>query len=391
MKVLKSSTTWIAGLAIFSMFFGAGNVVFPLLLGVLAKDQNIYANLGLLCTSIGGPLLGLFSALLFQGNFKEFFCRIGTVPGYILMIVTSLLLGPFAVMPRCMVVAFAALSKFLGGTSIFTFSIVAAIVIFLIIFKKNNLISVLGYILSPILVVCLVLIIIKSLFYPGSTSPSTLTGSEAFQYGLLTGYDTMDLIASIFFSVSIWTLLKTRLRRVDHETKPIEEMKVVITSGCFAGILLGLIYSGFSFATSLHSDTLQSIKSENLLTALAYSSLGPIFGSLANLAIALACVTTIMSLAVTFSEILRKDFKLSKLPHSLIVFLLIIITALFSNFGFDKIMSLIHPTVELVYPAIIVLTICNIGYKLFNFSVIKWPFYTTFTLTVCYKLWTVLK
>lgn len=391
MKVLKSPTTWITGFAIFSMFFGAGNVVFPLLMGVSAKDQNIYANFGLLCTSIGGPLLGLFSALLFQGNFKEFFCRIGKTPGYLLMIITSLLLGPFAVMPRCMVVAYAALDHFLGGISIFTFSLPAAAIIFFMIFKKNNLISILGYILSPILISCLILIIVTAFIYPGTTSSSELTASAAFSYGLVTGYDTMDLIASIFFSVSIWTLLKTRLRKVDHERKPIEEIKVVIASGCFAGILLGLIYSGFSFASSFHAQALQHTKPEDLLSQLAYLTLGPKLGSIANIAIALACITTIMGLAVTFSEILRKDFKLSKMPHSVLVFVLVFTTALFSNLGFEKIMYFIHPTVELFYPSIIVLTICNIGYKLFNFSIVKIPFYTTLLFTAAYKVWNLMQ
>lgn len=385
MKIFRSSTTWVAGLAIFSMFFGAGNVVFPLLLGITAKNHNIYANIGLLLTSIGGPLLGLFSSVLFEGNFKSFFCRIGKIPGYLLMIVTSLLLGPLAVMPRCLVVSYSSLQQFIGNTSIFTFSIISAVLIFLMLYKKNNIIPILGFVLSPVLIICLVVIIIKSLFFSGSVFPSTLSVSKAFLYGLVTGYDTMDLIASIFFSVSIWTLLRTRLRKIDHEKKPSEEIKVIIASGCIAGLLLSLIYSGFSFASSFHVNILETVEPEKLLTALANYSLGKILGSIANAAIALACFTTIMGLAVTFSEILRKDFKFSQISHQHIVLALLILTAIFSNLGFKTIMSFIHPAVEIFYPSIIVLTLCNTAYKLFNFSIVKIPFYATLVITVIIK------
>lgn len=367
------------------MFFGAGNVVFPLLLGVEAKTKIPLANIGLLITSIGGPLLGLFSAILFKGNFKEFFCRIGKVPGYLLMILTSLLLGPFAVMPRCLVVAFASLESFLGNLSIFPFSFIISGIIFLLIYKKNNVLSVLGSFLSPILIGSLLIIIIRALFLPGYTEAPSISNTTAFKLGLITGYDTMDLIASIFFSVSIWTLLKTRLKLVDHKVGARYEIKAILASGAIAGILLGLIYTGFSLSTATHSLDLINTEPERLLTTLAYKTLGPVFGGIANIAIALACLTTIMGLTVTFSEIIRKDFHLSKIPHSTIALLLLAVTALFSNLGFSKIMAFIHPTVELFYPAIIVLTICNAGSKLFNFKPIKIPFYATLALTFALK------
>ncbi|PCI92074.1 hypothetical protein COB11_07925 [Candidatus Aerophobetes bacterium] len=383
MSAISNKTTWITGIAIFSMFFGAGNVVFPLLLGKICGDQNLYATIGLLLTAIGGPLLGLFGAMLFQGNFKEFFCRIGTAPGYILMIITSLLLGPFAVMPRCLIVSYAALSSFFPGLSLFAFSILSAAVIFLLVFKKNKLLPILGMTLSPILLISLILIIVISLF-GGKATHVEMTPIKALTKGLLVGYDTMDLIASIFFSVSIWSLLKTKLRTEHHAGKNYE-IKVFMIAGSFAGILLGLVYIGFSHAASLHIPLLANTPSENLLTTLAYSSLGSIFGILANLAIGLACLTTIMSLAVTFTEILRNDFNMKKINHPTWIFIIVVITALFSNLGFSTIMNFIHPAVEICYPAIVVMTICNILYKTCNFKMIKSPVYVTLAITLIIK------
>ena len=123
-------------LAIFSLFFGAGNVVFPLLLGTLSGDQNIYATAGLLITSIGGPLIGLFGSILFEGHFKSFYERAGPLLGYFFIIITTALLGPFAVMPRCVVVAYAAVHPFFPSLSLPFFSLISAALVLFLTLKK---------------------------------------------------------------------------------------------------------------------------------------------------------------------------------------------------------------------------------------------------------------
>ena len=77
MKSSYFSTIWLAGIAIFSMFFGAGNVIFPLKVGLLAGDKIPFAMAGLFLTAIGGPILGLVGVTLYRGNCREFFCRPG--------------------------------------------------------------------------------------------------------------------------------------------------------------------------------------------------------------------------------------------------------------------------------------------------------------------------
>ena len=73
MKGTTISNTIATGFAMFAMFFGAGNVVFPLSLGLMAQDKNIYAIVGLLITAVGVPFIGLMSMTLFNGNYKHFF------------------------------------------------------------------------------------------------------------------------------------------------------------------------------------------------------------------------------------------------------------------------------------------------------------------------------
>src|SRR5665647_1655937 len=89
------------GLAMFSMFFGAGNVVFPLALGQIAQDKNFFAILGMLVTAVGVPFAGLIAMTLFNGDYRKFFARMGAVPGFIVVAIIMGLIGPFGAIPRC--------------------------------------------------------------------------------------------------------------------------------------------------------------------------------------------------------------------------------------------------------------------------------------------------
>ena len=115
----KSSSFSLISLAvaIFSMFFGAGNAIFPLILGKNTQDLCGIASLGLFCTGILGPILGLATASLYQGKIKDFFYGAGKWLGGFLMIITLALLGPFAVLPRCLTVAHAAFSQLIPDIS----------------------------------------------------------------------------------------------------------------------------------------------------------------------------------------------------------------------------------------------------------------------------------
>ena len=362
-------------LAIFSMFFGAGNVVFPLLLGTLSGDQNIYAIAGLLVTSIGGPLIGLFGSILFEGHFKAFYERAGKGLGWFFIITTTALLGPFAVMPRCIIVAYAAVHPFFPSLSLPFFSLLAGILVLFLTLKKNRVLDLLGYILSPLLLISLGIIIIRGCFFSGSVTVVTQPILTSVMSGLSTGYDTMDLIAATYFSVSIWDMLKVKVKQ-SHV------ISTTLISGGIAGLLLGLVYVGLSHTASQHVSELAGHPPETLLVALSYLMLGPYLGAVASIAVTLACLTTVIGLALTFSDIIRKEFVSPKLSHGATLFILVALASLFSNLGFSSIMRIIHPAVSLCYPAIIMLTLCNIAYKQFGWTVVKTPVWIVLLLTI---------
>lgn len=360
MKIFNT-TTFFATLAIFSMFFGAGNVVFPLVLGQMAGNQISVALVGLLITAIGGPLLGLFGAILYQGNCKRFFCEIGKYPGYLLLTICFILLGPFAVMPRCMIVSFAAIKDYFPNLNFQSYSIITTVCMFLLIIRRNNLLPLLGYILSPLLLGSLILIILNGFYSDALLEPLQRSSSQVFLQGLSIGYDTMDLIAAIFFSSTIWSLLNHKLETSNTEKENDKSLlSTCLISSVLSAILLSVIYVGLSYVAAKHTSLLSDSAPEELLIKISNFLLGPTHSIVANIAVSLACITTIMSLAVTMSDIAHQSFFAKKIDYFWIILSIMLITLALSNLGFKTIMGFIHPMVSFCYPTIIALTICNI-------------------------------
>ena len=110
------------GLAMFSMFFGAGNVVFPLIVGTIAQDKSHFALLGLVLTAVGVPFLGLFAMTLFDGCYRKFFERLGRWPGFFIILIIMGLIGPFGAIPRCITLSYSTLKMFVGDMSLPIFS-----------------------------------------------------------------------------------------------------------------------------------------------------------------------------------------------------------------------------------------------------------------------------
>ncbi|MBS0287963.1 MAG: branched-chain amino acid transport system II carrier protein, partial [Proteobacteria bacterium] len=231
-----------------------------------------------------------------------------------------------------------------------------------------------------------------SFIQPGELFVSQHTPAAAIIQGLAVGYDVMDLLASIFFSVSIWMLLKEKLTiQTEAEVKN-KLIPTYIVASIIGGTLLGLIYVGLCFSAAMHHQALGNAVPEQILAVLAVHLLGPKLAVVANIAIALACITTVMSLAVAVVDVIHVEIMNTrlgaKIPYSYgwMMLITILITVIFSTLGFSAIMRFLHPIMEIGYPAIIVLTVCNILYKLTGFPYVKVPFYASIIAMILWKL-----
>lgn len=190
-----------AGLALFSMFFGAGDLIWPLILGGSSGSQNFYAMLGLLITGVSLPLLGLIAMMLFEGNYRAFFGRVGAIPGAFLVFIIQIILGPIGTIPRAITLSYATIKPYLPETiTLLPFSIILCLLIFIFTLKRQKVIDILGLVLTPILLLSLGAILVIGFYQHPSADESSLTALEAFHNGFGVGYNTLDLIASFIFA-----------------------------------------------------------------------------------------------------------------------------------------------------------------------------------------------
>jgi len=363
------------------MFFGAGNVVFPLALGQYSRNHTGFAILGLLITAVGVTFTGLIAMILFDGNYKHFFARIGKVPGFLVALVIMGLIGPFGAIPRCIALSYSTLQIYFPDMALPLFSLISCSVIFAFTFKKNSILDVLGYVLTPILLFSLGFIIAKGLFISPVAPTTDLYPSDVFMKGLKDGYQTMDLLGAFFFSSVILACLKSEAA----ESHPKDDKKIIkmsLKASAIGAFLLSTVYIGFSFVAAFHSDSLAGIPQDKLIGTIAINVLGPWAGIAACVAVALACLTTAIALAAVFAEFVHNDVSAGKIGYIPSLVITLVVSYFISTLNFMGIAAVLVPILQVCYPALIVLSVLNILYKLYHFKPVKAPVFTVFALSL---------
>lgn len=381
----KSSGIWSIGLAMFAMFFGAGNIVFPLAVGLFTQDKNFYGILGMTITAVLVPLAGLLAMMLFEGDYNAFFRRIGKFPGFLVTLCILGLIGPFGGIPRCMTISYSTLSTFglehIPGMGLTSFSVLSCVLIFLFTFRPNKIISLLGLVLTPLLLLSLATIAVKGMIFMPGAEISSHTRWETFSHGLLGGYNTMDLLASFFFSSVILLCLRKGKERVSLSENS-AQLKTAIFGSLVAAFLLTLVYVSFSYVAAGCGTLLQGVAGHEILGKLAYLNLGPMAGLIAGAVVAFACLTTEIALAAILADFLRKTLLKERISYELSLVVILTLSCIVSTLRFEGISTFLVPILQICYPALIVLTVCNIAHKLYGVKSVKPYVYGTFALSL---------
>lgn len=333
-------------LSIFSMFFGAGNAVFPIILGVEAQNQVFSAFIGMLLSSVLLPGLGFCLVMLCNGSLKDFLSPLGKRIGQSLMGLMAGLLGPLAVMPRCVIVAYESFQSLGYNVDLNVFSFLFCSIAFMSMQSRQLITTALGKILSPILVVSLISIIVF-----GQTNFEFHLSMPTFSHGFLVGYGTLDLVAALFFAPTVFFLYKESC-----------SLKTMILASSVAFSLLGAIYLGLAVIAS-HDPSLMEFPKEALLTQLAQKNLGLQGAFIACLSVLLACFTTVIGLTIslnqwffTQSSLIQDSRKAS--------FLWLGLTAFIVPLGFQSIMSFLSEVLFYLYPLLIGLCLWHMSNRL---------------------------
>lgn len=359
MTMQKKKTTVrdviVIGFALFSMFFGAGNVVFPPYLGLEAGPEWLTGFTTYFIADIGLALVGLF-ALLRVGSSEAVLHRVGRVPAEILMCAIILCIGPMVAIPRTSASTFEmAIAPNLPGVSPVLFSILFFAVILALCIKESAVVDIVGKILTPLLLVGLFVIILKGIFSPLGDILTAPKIANVTVTGIKSGYQTMDALAALPFGIIV-------LQSVTDKgyTGGKSKLRLVGGGAVLAGVLLLAVYMGLAYlGATVSGQYTSAVGRAELIMAIVGALLGKggmiIFGAV----VGLACVTTAIALtssaAAYFSELCR-----GKVKYKVFVVIICVFSAVVSNLGLDRIVSIAAPVLDVVYPPALVLILISL-------------------------------
>lgn len=385
----KIKTYIYVGFALFSMLFGAGNIIFPLYLGANIENHVSIAILGFLITGVGAPFLGLFATSLFKGNYWIFFSRLGKVPAFIIITFLIIIIGPLIAIPRTEIIVWSNLMpylpKFLNNHYIFSF--IYCFLLFILNIKDAKIIDILGLLFSPIKIITFFSLIIIGILYSEQNETHKINQIlnkdiiEVFNKSMIIGYSTMDMLATFFFTTIAFKAIKN-----NNNNDNSYNINTTIKSSIIGAVLIGITYAGFIYLSYKYKKELYNIPIENTLASISQILLGS-FGELfVCLCLSFSCFATALALIQVSKTYLYKELFKKKISKFICLNIIISITFIMSHVKFQTLMILILPVLEIFYPVLIVICIMNILYKLKNIKTIKTPVLITFitSITISY-------
>jgi len=345
----------VVGFALFAMFFGAGNVVFPPYLGMHAGEQWANGFLFYFIADIGLALVAMF-AILHAGGADNITGRIGHAASNVLMCAVILCIGPMVAIPRTAATTLEmSVTPFFSGMSPVVFSIIFFAVILLLSIKQSAVIDIVGKILTPALLIGLLVLIVKGFVSPiGDIVDTGVSASEVTVNGIKSGYQTMDVLAAMAFGIII-------LSSADEKgyTDSKSAAKMIGIAAALSGVLLMIVYFGLTYLGATASTVFPTdISRANLVIGIVELLLGKAGLIIFAIVVALACITTAVALvssAASFFAKLADD----KISYSVFVVVICVSSAIISNLGLDMIIAIATPVLDIVYPPMLVLILLS--------------------------------
>lgn len=386
MKKLFSSYTITTGLAIFSMLFGAGNLMYPLVAGMMAGDQTAIAMVGFFLTAVCLPVAGFIGMILFDGNYEAFFNRLGKIPGTFLIWFCMMILGPLIAIPRITTLSHIMIAPFMPFTfmqtitplSSFIFCFIFLTITFIATCRENKIVEILGNVISPLLLASLAIIIAKGFFTAESVIHNTQPALEIFKTNLIRGYETLDLIGGIFFASIVLNILKNTMGQQVAQ-KPRLLAWVGFKAGILGVTLLGIVYIGMSALGAYHGHGLEHVNAGELFREVSFRILGGYGAFIIATAVLMACLSTAIALSAVVAEYAQFTIFRNHIGFAGSLILVLLACMPLSTVGLGQVLKLTAgPITYIGYPVLIAVTCCNIAYKLVNFKPIKVPVAITF-------------
>lgn len=348
-----------SGFMLFSLFFGAGNLIFPPYLGMESGNYFVTAIAGFILTAVFLPFLTIISVSLSNNGLLSIGQRVHPFFGLAFAIVIYMSIGAFYGIPRASNVAyelgFMQVFSVEGWLPLFLFSVVFFGLTYFLSINPKKVIDYVGQLLTPALLIVLAILFVRafSTFTYTDALPAEQFQSDPFLKGFLEGYFTMDAVAALAFGNVIINGLKDK-----GASEKRDLIRGTVSSGLIAAVGLIIVYLSLSWIGRVlpHDEPLEN--GAEILVLASKQLFGYGGNVLFGLIVILACLTTCVGLINACARFFNEIFP--KFSYKKFVIIFIVIGMLFTNFGLDLILQVATPLLVFIYPISIVLVILSL-------------------------------
>lgn len=383
-KRLSSKESVFIAIMLFGMFFGAGNMIFPVHLGQMAGYNVWPAVIGFIIVGVGIPILGVASiGITKSSGLLELSSKVSKPYGIFFTCLLYLTIGPFFAIPRCATVPFSIgveplISSKLSTVSLVIFTLIFFALVLYFSLRPGEILTWVGKVLTPLFLLLLSIMLVVAFIKPMSSDISSITPDPsymhgAFGLGFLEGYNTMDAIAGLAFGI----IVVNEIKRLGVN-EPTDIAKNTLKSGIISALIMAFIYILITLMGTLSRGKFEI--SENGSIALAEIS-GHYFGTAGTILLAaittVACLKTSIGLVTSFSQTFSEMFPKGP-SYKLWTLITTMVSFLIANVGLSSIINYSIPILMLLYPLAISLIILGLFSKLFKDSRIVYVSVTIF-------------
>ncbi|MFA1714914.1 branched-chain amino acid transport system II carrier protein [Peribacillus frigoritolerans] len=358
----------VTGLMLFALFFGAGNLIFPAMLGQSAGTNLWSASLGFIITGVGLPFITIL-AFGFSGknDVQSLASRAHPLFGIIFTVVLYLSLGPLFALPRTGSVSYEIgikpfLSNDVGFLPLLIFTIIYFGIACLLSINPSKMLDIVGKILTPLLLIFIGILIVVAIINPMGEiqSPAADYSDNSFFKGFKEGYLTMDTLAGFAFGIIVINAIKDR-----GITSRKEVLSFCLKAGLIAATLLVIVYASITYVGATSVEKLGQLgNGGDVLAQASNHFFGPAGAVLLGLIVIAACLTTSIGLITACATYFNKILPAVSYKSYVVIFS--VFSAAVANVGLTKLISITVPVLTALYPVAIVLIVLTFFHSLFK-------------------------
>ncbi|WP_297206873.1 branched-chain amino acid transporter carrier protein BrnQ [uncultured Pluralibacter sp.] len=354
---LKSRDIIALGFMTFALFVGAGNIIFPPMVGLQAGEHVWTAAFGFLITAVGLPVLTVIALAKVGGGVDTLSTPIGKVAGVLLAVVCYLTVGPLFATPRTATVSFEMGIAPLTGDGwqpLMVYSIIYFALVILVSLYPGKLLDTVGNFLAPLKILALTVLSVAAIMWPAGTISHALEAYQtaSFSNGFVNGYLTMDTLGAMVFGIVIVNAARSR-----GVTESRLLTRYTIWAGLMAGVGLTLLYLAlFRLGSDSGSLIDQNANGAAILHAYVQHTFGGAGSFMLAALIFIACMVTAVGLTTACAEFFSQYLPLS---YRSLVFILGLFSMVVSNLGLSHLIQVSIPVLTAIYPPCIVLVLLS--------------------------------